>query len=87
MRPSLIAKVTLGNLGNPLSTSVKQISRTVRSSSCANLNALLFIYFFRELIGSLDFQAVSPRGGGGVLSIFVLPGCAVFQGIVFAYLF
>ena len=26
-------------------------------------------------------------GGGGVLSIFVLRGCAVFQGIVFAYFF
>ena len=26
-------------------------------------------------------------GGGGVLSIFVRQGCAVFQGIVFAYFF
>ena len=30
---------------------------------------------------------VNPGGGGGVLSIFVLRGCAVFQGIVFAHFF
>ena len=34
----------------------------------------------------IDPYSLSP-GGGGVLSIFILRGCAVFQSIVFAYFF
>ena len=38
--------------------------------------------------GRMSARLCGPNpGGGGVLSIFVLRGCAVFQGIVFAYFF
>ena len=41
-------------------------------------------YFIKQRREDLR-ESYTP--GGGVLSIFVLRGCAVFQGIVFAYFF
>ena len=35
----------------------------------------------------LNWSCATSPGGGGVLSIFVRRGCAVFQGIVSAYFF
>ena len=49
------------------------------------LNFLLFGIFWNEITNFQEaFNLKTPRGGG-LLSIFVQQGCAVFQGIVFAY--